>query len=190
MKPIFFKEPADLRAWLEQNHDKALELLVGFYKKGSGKRGLSWSESVDEALCFGWIDGRQHPIDADSYALRFTPRKPKSTWSTVNINKVAALIEQGRMTPAGLAAFERREAARSGIYAFEQGEVAFDPASLSIFKANKKAWAYFSACPPWYRKNTTWWVVSAKQESTRQRRLQQLIADSEQGLYIKSQRRR
>jgi uncharacterized protein YdeI (YjbR/CyaY-like superfamily) len=180
--PIFFATPADFRAWLEAHHADTPELLVGFYKKGSGKPSITWPESVDEALCFGWIDGVRRSLDADSYTIRFTPRRPRSTWSAVNIKRVAELTEMGRMRPAGLKAFESRTEDNSGIYAYEQREnAALDPAQEEEFQANPTAWAFWQAQPPGYRKTATWWVVSAKQEATRRKRLATLIADSAAG---------
>jgi uncharacterized protein YdeI (YjbR/CyaY-like superfamily) len=182
MDPIFFEKPAELRAWLEQNHDSEKELFVGAYKKATGKPSLTWPEIVDEALCFGWIDGIRRGIDAESWSIRLTPRKPTSNWSSVNIRRVAELEEQGRMTPAGRAAFERRSAARSGIYSYEQRKNAqFEPAQEREFKANEEAWAFFQSQPPGYRRTATHWVVTAKREDTRRKRLATLIEDSAGG---------
>jgi uncharacterized protein YdeI (YjbR/CyaY-like superfamily) len=189
MRPVFFAKPADFRKWLERHHAIEKELLVGFYKKGTGKASITWPESVDQALCFGWIDGIRKSFDADSYTIRFTPRKAGSTWSVININKVAALTEAGLMMPAGLAAFEKRTASKSAIYSFEQAAVVFTPAQEKQFKRHKKAWNYFKQEAPSYRKAATWWVISAKQEVTRQKRLAILIADSTMGLRIASLRR-
>ena len=180
--PTFFATPSDFRAWLEAHHDTASELLVGFYKKGSGKPSITWPESVDEALCFGWIDGIRNSLDADSYTIRFTPRTARSTWSAVNIKRVAELTELGRMRPAGLKAFAARTEDNSGIYAYEQREnAALDPAYEQEFQTNPAAWAFWQAQPPGYRKTATWWVVSAKQDATRRKRLATLIADSAAG---------
>lgn len=179
--PHFFATQTDFRKWLQKNHQKETELLVGFYKVGSGKPSISWPQSVDEALCFGWIDGVRSSIDKDSYTIRFTQRKPRSLWSTVNIKKVAALTKQGLMQPAGQASFEKRTAAKSSIYAHENEEDGFDKSFEKIFKANKKAWAYFQLLAPSYRKLSTHWVMGAKQAPTRLKRLHQIIADSEQG---------
>lgn len=165
----------------EKNHAKQTELLVGFYKVGSGKPSMTWSQSVDEALCFGWIDGVRRSIDEDSYQIRFTQRKPSSIWSTVNIKKVEALTKQGLMQPAGLAIFEARKAGRSGIYAHEKSEALFTAAFLKLFKTNKKAWEYFQSLAPSYRKVSTHWVMSAKQAATQLKRLEQLIAESAAG---------
>jgi uncharacterized protein YdeI (YjbR/CyaY-like superfamily) len=182
MEPTFFPTPADFRAWLERHHATETELLVGYYKKGSGKPSITWPESVDEALCFGWIDGIRRRIDDESYSIRFTPRKPTSNWSSVNIERVAELREEGRMRPAGLAAFERRSEARSGIYSYEQRKAArFDADQEREFRANEAAWSFFQAQPPGYRQQSTYWVVSAKREDTRRKRLASLIELSAAG---------
>jgi uncharacterized protein YdeI (YjbR/CyaY-like superfamily) len=183
--PIFFANPAEFRAWLEAHHEDARELWVGFYKKDSGRPSITWPESVDEALCVGWIDGIRKTIDATSYKIRFTPRKSTSTWSAVNIARVAELTREKRMRPAGLAAFEQRKEAKSAIYAYEQRQnAAFDPAEEQQFRANAKAWRFFETQPPGYRTTATWWVISAKRPETRQKRLATLIADSAAGLPI------
>jgi uncharacterized protein YdeI (YjbR/CyaY-like superfamily) len=180
--PRFFATAGAFRAWLCGNHDRSSELLVGFYRKGSGKRSITWPESVDEALCYGWIDGVRRSLDDDSYTIRFTPRKPRSIWSNVNIAKVQALLAVGRMMPAGVAAWERRDPARSGIYLFERSDtVAFDAAATRQFKANRAAWTFFQAQPPGYRRLATHYVVSAKRPDTRARRLAALIAHSASG---------
>jgi uncharacterized protein YdeI (YjbR/CyaY-like superfamily) len=181
MTPIFFATQNEFREWLQKNHLKETELYVGFYKVSSGKPSMTWSQSVDQALCFGWIDGVRYSIDNDSYKIRFTPRKKKSIWSAVNIKKVESLIEQGLMQAAGLEIFQHRTESKSGIYAFENEEVKFSPELEKIFKANKPAWDYFQSLAPTYRKPSAKWVMSAKQESTRLKRLNELIADSEQG---------
>jgi uncharacterized protein YdeI (YjbR/CyaY-like superfamily) len=180
-KPAFFPTPGDFRRWLEKNHAKAAELSVGFYKRGSGRPSITWPEAVDEALCFGWIDGVRHRIDERSYRIRFTPRKPKSIWSNVNVKRVAALKKLGRMAAAGLAAFAKADPKRSGIYAYERRNARLAPADEKRFRANKKAWTFFKAQAPWYQRILTYWVVSAKREETRQTRLAALIADSEAG---------
>jgi uncharacterized protein YdeI (YjbR/CyaY-like superfamily) len=185
MEPTFFTEPAELRAWLEEHHAEATELLVGFHKKGSGRPSITWPESVDQALCFGWIDGVRRGIDEDSYTIRFTPRKKRSNWSAKNIKRVAELSREGLMRPAGLAAFEARTEDRSGIYAYEQRKTAkLDKDQERQLRANKKAWEFFQAQPAWYRRTATWWVISAKKEETRKRRLATLIDDSAQGRTI------
>jgi uncharacterized protein YdeI (YjbR/CyaY-like superfamily) len=185
MEPTFFPTPEDFRAWLDANHARETELLVGFYKKGTRKPSITWPESVDEALCYGWIDGVRRSLGDEAYTIRFTPRKQKSTWSAVNINRVGELIELGRMQPAGLKAFHAREESNSRIYAYEnRDKAAFDEALEARFRANEKAWSFFQAQPPGYRRTCTFWVVSAKQEATRLRRLDQLIADSAAGRRI------
>ena len=179
MKPKFFPTQTDFRRWLEENHERETELLVGFYKVGSGKPSMTWSESVDQALCFGWIDGVRRSIDGESYSIRFTPRKPKSVWSAVNIKKVEELTAKGLMRSAGLAAFERRDEDKSRIYAYEKQAAKLSDECEKQFKANKKAWEFFQNQAPSYRKMVIHWVMSAKQEETRQRRLEKLIAESE-----------
>ena len=189
MKPKFFPDPLKFRKWLDKNHNKKKELLIGFYKKSSGKPSITWPESVDQALCFGWIDGIRKSIDEESYSIRFTPRNPKSTWSAVNIKKVEELKKLGLMKPAGLAAYKKREDKNSKIYSFEQKIVRFDPQYEKTFKKNKMAWNNFLLQPPYYRKTVIHWVMSAKQDETRLKRLDRLIKDSEAGLKIKEMRR-
>ena len=186
MKPTFFATPADFRDWLEKNHASAAELLVGYYKKGSGKPSITWPESVDEALCFGWIDGIRRSIDADSYSIRFTPRRARSIWSNVNTKRATELTEQGRMRPAGLKAFEARDPKRSGIYLFEQREKAqtLDPAFEAKFRKNRKAWAFFETQPPGYRRLMSLYVMSAKKEETRLKRLATVMRESAAGRRI------
>ena len=181
MTPIFFAKQSDFRKWLQKNHKKETELLVGFYKVGSGKPSMSWSQSVDEALCFGWIDGVRKSIDKDSYQIRFTQRKSTSIWSAINIKKISALTKDGLMQPAGLASFEKRVESKSKIYSHEKDEVELAQDLKKQFKANKKAWDYFQSLAPSYRKVSTHWVMSAKQETTRIKRLNQLISDSAAG---------
>jgi len=166
---------------LKKNHKKETELVVGFYKVGSGKPSMTWSQSVDEALCFRWIDGVRKSIDKDSYHIRFSQRKPSSIWSAINIQKVEDLTKQGLMQPAGLASFAKRKEERSNIYSHEIDEAKFSPAFEKEFKANKIAWKYFQSLAPSYKKTSTNWVMSAKQEATRVKRLTQLIAESEAG---------
>lgn len=191
MKPTFFASPADFGAWLEKHHETADEVWVGFYKKASGKPSLTWSEAVDEALCFGWIDSRQQGIDDESYAMRFTPRRSRSNWSLVNVRKVGKLKAEGRMRPPGLEAFERRADERSGTYSYEQRyDAKLDEASEERFRANEKAWAFFQSQPPWYRGTAIWLVVSAKRAETREKRLATLIEESEQGRRIRQLTRR
>lgn len=180
-KPKFFKTPADFRKWLDKNHDKETELLVGFYKTGSGKPSITWPESVDQALCFGWIDGIRRSIDEESYSIRFTPRKKSSIWSAVNIKKVAELKEKGLMMPAGLEAYSHRKEEKSNVYSFENKDKGLDDASIEKFKKNKKAWEFFQSQAPWYQRAASWWVISAKKEETREKRLSTLIEDSANG---------
>lgn len=181
MTPTFFKKQSNFRRWLEKHHDSSKELLVGFYKKSSGRPSIIWPESVDEALCFGWIDGIRRSIDDISYTIRFTPRKPISTWSAVNIKRAQELIEQGLMRDAGLKAFQARRENRSGIYSYEQRTEKLPDVYERQFKKNKTAWAFFEAQPPGYRKIVGWWIVSAKKEETRLSRLAKLIDESSQG---------
>jgi uncharacterized protein YdeI (YjbR/CyaY-like superfamily) len=179
MEPTTFERPEDFRAWLEQHHASERELWVGYYKKSSGKPSMTWPESVDEALCFGWIDGIRRSIDDERYMIRFTPRSPRSVWSAVNIGRVAALTEEGRMRPAGRKAFEARREDRSGIYSYERREEAvLDPAYERRFRARRKAWASFQAMPRSYRQGAIRWVMTAKKEETRERRLATLIESS------------
>jgi uncharacterized protein YdeI (YjbR/CyaY-like superfamily) len=177
--PKFFAKQSDFRKWLVKNHKKETELLVGFYKVGSSKPSMTWPQSVDEALCFGWIDGVRRNIDEESYSIRFTPRKPTSIWSAINIKKVADLTEKGLMMPPGLAAFEKRKEHRSRIYAYENEPVKLYPEFEKKFKANKKAWAFFTTQAPSYQKTIVHWIMRAKQESTRLKRIEQAITESE-----------
>jgi len=182
MDPVFFENPAAFRAWLEKNHDRESVLLVGYYNKASGRPSMTYPESVDEALCFGWIDGVRKNRDESSYTIRFTPRKPRSIWSTVNIGRAEELIAQGRMAPAGRSAFDARTEDRSRVYSFEQPEgPKLDDGSAAVFRDNPGAWEFFQAQAPSYQRACNWWVISAKQEATRQRRLQQLIDASARG---------
>ncbi len=181
VKPTFFARPADLRRWFEKNAARKAELLVGFHKRGSGKPSITWPESVDEALCVGWIDGVRRTIDATSYTIRFTPRRPGSMWSAINIAKMKELTAVGRMKPAGLAVFAARRADRSGYSAEQRMSAAFAPEQEKRFRKNARAWRFFSAQPRGYRGLATFWVVSAKKDETRERRLATLIADSTAG---------
>ena len=181
MEPTFFATPEEFRRWLRKHHRSAAELLVGFYKKGSGRPSITWPESVDEALCFGWIDGIRRTIDDESYTIRFTPRRKGSIWSNVNTRRAQELIEEGRMQPAGLCAFEARDPARTGIYSFERETAQFDVGMERRFKANRKAWEFFTSQPPGYRRLATHFVISAKRDETRARRLERLINDSAAG---------
>jgi uncharacterized protein YdeI (YjbR/CyaY-like superfamily) len=185
MDPTFFATPAAWRAWLARHHATAAELWVGFYKRGSGRPSITWPESVDQALCYGWIDGVRRSLGPESYAIRFTPRRPGSTWSKVNLQRVGELEALGLMQPAGQAAHAARTAAKSGIYAYEQRDQArLTPEQEREFKRNRKAWAYFQAEAPWYRRTATYWVISAKRAENRAKRLATLIADSAAGRRI------
>jgi uncharacterized protein YdeI (YjbR/CyaY-like superfamily) len=172
----FFKTPADFRKWLEKNHRKAAELWVGFHKKG-GKPSITWPESVREALAFGWIDGIRKSVDESSYTIRFSPRKATSVWSVINIRIAKELIEEGRMTPAGLRAFEARKENRSGIYSYENRPATLPPTFARKLRKSPASWKAFQELPPGHRRTVTWWVLSAKKEETRLSRLAQLIAD-------------
>ncbi len=180
--PVFFENAADFRGWLEKNHASATELLVGFHRKAPGRTSLTYSEALDEALCFGWIDGVRRSFGDGRWTIRFSPRKAKSIWSLVNIRHVERLEKEGRMAAPGRKTFEARDAKRSGVYSFEQRRVAtFDRETTRAFKARPKAWAFFESQPPGYRRIATFWVMSAKKPETRQRRLAQLIDDSANG---------
>lgn len=179
MKPMFFTKPADFRKWLQKNHAKEKELIVGFYKVDSGKPSMSWPESVDEALCFGWIDGIRKSIDEQSYQIRFTPRKASSIWSAVNIKKVEELKKLGLMQAPGIAAFEKLKEEKSKIYSHEKEEAKLPPHMEKEFKSNKKAWKYFLSLAPSYQKISIHWIVGAKQEATKIKRLHIIINDSE-----------
>jgi uncharacterized protein YdeI (YjbR/CyaY-like superfamily) len=187
MEPTFFATPEDWRAWLAEHHATRDELLVGFHKVGSGRPSITWPESVDEALCFGWIDGVRRRLDDVSYTIRFTPRRPASTWSAVNIRRFGELSAEGRVAPAGEAAFAARRPDRSGVYAYEQTHRTqeLSPEYAERLAADPAAAEFFSAQPPWYRRNTSYWVMSAKRAETRERRLQELITDSAAGRWIR-----
>ena len=178
MKPRFFPSPAAFRAWLQKNHARATEVLVGFWKRSTGKPSLTWSESVDVALCFGWIDGVRRTLGPDSYVIRFTPRKPTSDWSAINVGKAKALLRAGRMTAAGRRAFESRNRDKTPYSSELKHQAAFTPAQRKKLESNRKACAYFTAKPPWYRRSAIHWVNSAKREATRSSRLATLIAYS------------
>jgi uncharacterized protein YdeI (YjbR/CyaY-like superfamily) len=185
-EPIFFESPDAFYAWLEEHHETESEVYVGIWKKHTGKPSVTWSQAVDQALCFGWIDGRANSIDDDRYMQRFTPRKPGSNWSKVNVEKVARLRDAGLMRPAGEAAYERRRDDRTGVYSFERGEdPVLEPDQEERFRANEKAWEFFQSQAPWYRRTAIHLVVSAKRPETRERRLSQLIEDSAAGRRIK-----
>jgi uncharacterized protein YdeI (YjbR/CyaY-like superfamily) len=179
VRPKFFSTLAAWRTWLEANHANEQELWVGFYKRSSGHPSITWPEAVDGALCFGWIDGVRKSIDAVSYKIRFTPRKPRSAWSAINIKRTTELKRLGLMHASGLAAFEKREEKRSAIYAYEQRKTAKLPLDFEQqFQANEAAWEFFMSQPPWYQRTSTYWVISAKKEETRLKRLATLIRDS------------
>jgi uncharacterized protein YdeI (YjbR/CyaY-like superfamily) len=178
-KPQFFPDPAGWRAWLKKHHASTDELWVGFYKRDSGRPSITWPESVDGALCFGWIDGVRKRIDAFSYKIRFTPRKPRSTWSAINIKRATELSKLGLMHPAGLAAFEKREGTRSAIYAYEQRKTArLPPAFEKQFRDSAEAWSFFQAQAPWYQRTSIYWVISAKRLETQVKRLALLMSHS------------
>lgn len=180
MKATFFRTPLEFRKWLERHHDTTPELLVGFYKKGSGKPSITWPESVDEALCFGWIDGIRRTIDDERYVIRFTPRRKRSIWSAVNIKRMHELLRLGRVRPAGRRAFDARDPKRSAVYSYEQRQKdqQLAPAYAAELKENSKAWTFFRSQAPWYQRTVSRWVMSAKKEETKLRRLATLIDDS------------
>jgi uncharacterized protein YdeI (YjbR/CyaY-like superfamily) len=174
--PTFFESPAKFRAWLQKHHRTATELWVGYRKKKTGQPSITWQESVDEALCFGWIDGIRKSVDADSYMNRFTPRRPGSFWSAVNTRRADELIKDGRMRAAGRKAYEARDAAKTAAHSSQRASPRLDRRRESIFRASRVAWEFFQAQPAGYKRLATWWVVSAKRDETRARRLDQLIA--------------
>jgi uncharacterized protein YdeI (YjbR/CyaY-like superfamily) len=183
--PTYFATPAEFRSWLEKHHETSTELWVGFHKRASGRPSITWPEAVDQALCFGWIDGVRKTVDESSYTNRFTPRKARGTWSAINIKRAKELIEMGVMSPAGLRAFQRRPPDRSAIHSYEQRQAASLTGEYERrFRANKEAWGFFGAQPPWYRRAAIHWVMSAKREETRVRRLGRLIEDSQNGRRI------
>jgi uncharacterized protein YdeI (YjbR/CyaY-like superfamily) len=171
----------ELRQWLEENHDQVGEVWIGFYKKSSRKKGITYAEAVDEALCFGWIDGIRKKVDDDSYMNRFTPRRPGSNWSAVNIKHVEELLQEGRMRPSGLAAFEARDQAKKQRYSYEERPRKLDDVYESQFQEHPTAWEFFQAEAPYYQRGASWWVMSAKREETRQKRLATLIEVSAKG---------
>jgi uncharacterized protein YdeI (YjbR/CyaY-like superfamily) len=185
MKPVYFAMPAEFRRWLERHHASTPELWVGFYKKHTGRPSMTWPEAVAEALCFGWIDGIRKSVDAARYVNRFTPRRPGSNWSAVNVRLVQELIASGRMRPAGLKAFEGRRPEKAGQYSYEQRKTArLTPEMEAAFRANPDAWRFFESQPPGYRQLMTFWIMSAKQDATRGRRLAALIEASAEGRRI------
>lgn len=180
----FFESPDDFAGWLEKHHDSRDELWVGFYKKDSGRPSITWPESVDEALCFGWIDGIRRKVDEISYAIRFTPRRPDSVWSKRNIERYEILEREGRIHPAGKASYSSRDDERSGIYSYEQRPERLPKDLEKPLRANKAAWKFYQSQPPWYRRAANWWIVSAKRDSTKRKRLAKLIEDSAAGRTI------
>lgn len=189
-EPTFFPTPTKFRQWFERNHATASELWVGLHKRHTGTRSITWPEAVDEALSYGWIDGIRKSIDGERYMIRFTPRKPGSNWSAINIRRVAELTAEGRMQPAGIKAFERRSEAKSAIYSYEKRPQAFDPEAERIFRKNKNAWQFFQAQAPYYRRLMIYWTVSAKKPETRARRLAELMDYSAKGERIEPMRKR
>lgn len=181
MGAAYFTSASEFRGWLEARHAIETELLVGIHGKASGKGGLTYAEALDEALCFGWIDGVRRRLDADSYSIRFTPRRPRSIWSLVNVRHATRLIATARMRPAGRTAFNARDKRRTGIYSFERRPQSLPPPLKKVFQANGKAWAFWIAQPPGYRRTATWWVISAVKEETRLRRLDKVIGVSSCG---------
>jgi uncharacterized protein YdeI (YjbR/CyaY-like superfamily) len=183
--PTFFKTPAALRRWFQAHHATRAELWIGFYKKDSGRGGVVYRQALDEALCVGWIDGMVRRVDELSYMQRFTPRRPRSTWSAVNVAKITALIAEGRVQPAGLAAFERRTPDRPAVYSYEQRRAAaLSPAERRAVKADPAAWRFFEAQPPHYKRSIALWIQDAKKEETRERRLAVLIDCSARGRLV------
>jgi uncharacterized protein YdeI (YjbR/CyaY-like superfamily) len=184
MRVLFFEAPVRLRSWFARRHSRAKELWLGFRKRATGKPSVTWPEAVDEALCVGWIDGVRRSLDGASYVIRFTPRRPGSRWSLVNVRRVRALERAGRMRAAGRAAFAKRDAKKTGAYAHEREHASFSPVQLAAVRADAAAWRFFSAQPPWYRRTATYWVVSARREETRARRMAALIRASAAGRRI------
>ena len=180
-KVVHFSSPDEFRVWLEKNHASATELWLGFYKKSSKKQGITYLEALDEALCFGWIDAVRYSVDAESYTIRFTPRKAKSIWSLVNVRRVKALLKAKKMVEPGIKAFEAREKHRTGIYAFEQKRPGLSAKYKKLLRANRSAWEFFAKQAPWYQRTAGYWVSSAKLEETRARRLAKLMEVSAAG---------
>ncbi len=180
--PIFFAKPAAFRAWLEKNQEVKREQWIGFHRKASGRPSITWPEAVDEALCFGWIDGLRKTIDAESYKIRFTRRRPTSNWSAINIARMKELIRERRTRGAGIKTFQKRVPERSGIYSYENRKTAtLSDAAVELFRAESAAWEFFQRQPASYRQTAIWWVVSAKRPQTQQDRLRKLIAFSKAG---------
>ncbi len=189
MKAKHFKTAAEFRAWLAKHHGSETELIVGYYKKETGKPSMTWPESVDEALCYGWIDGVRRSIDGESYCIRFTPRTAKSNWSAINIRRANELIEAKRMRAAGLKAFEARKEQRFGTYSYETRKEQLDEPYQGLLKKNKQAWTFYQSCSPAYRRKVNWWVVSAKREETRLERLRKLVDLCAQGKSLEPARK-
>ncbi len=181
---VYFGSPEEFRAWLEVHHASAAELWVGFHKRATGRPSMTWPQSVDEALCFGWIDGLRKSVDAARYKIRFTPRRPTSNWSAINVARAAELVAERRMRAPGLLAYENRREDRTARYAYEQEGARLSETHERDFRRDPKAWAFYQAQPPWYRRTTGWWVASAKREETRERRLRELMARSREGRWI------
>ena len=180
--PLYFATPAAFRVWLEKNHQTKSEQWIGFYRKASGRPSITWAEAVDEALCFGWIDGLRKTIDASSYKIRFTPRRPSSNWSATNIARMKALIREDRVRPAGITVFQRRTPAKSRVYSYENRKAArLSSAATKLFRAESTEWRFFQQQPASYRQAAIWWMVSAKRPQTQNNRLQRLIASSKAG---------
>ena len=182
---VVFPSPAKFRAWLRAHHASETELLVTIRKVGSTRTGITYAEALDEALCYGWIDGVRRRIDDESFSIRFSPRKPKSIWSRINVAHIKRLMAESRMQKAGLAAWDAREEKRTGVYSFEQSSHEMPAAYVRAFRARAKAWKWFQAQAPWYRRTITYWVTSAKKEETRKRRLEVLIAKSAAGIRLR-----
>lgn len=187
--PQFFPTRHAFRQWLEHHHQTERELVVGFHRRDSGRPSLTWPESVEEALCFGWIDGVRHKLDDDRYTIRFTPRKPTSIWSRKNLATMERLLAERRVAPLGRRTYESRDKNKTNRYSFERDSTSFTPQQELAFRKNAKAWKFWEAQVPSYRKPATWWVVSAKQEATREKRLRTLINCSTKGLKIPPLRR-
>lgn len=185
MEPIYFRSGSEFRRWLQQNHAVAAEVLIGFFNKSSPQRGITYAEALDEALCFGWIDGLVRRVDAERHTRRFSPRKATSIWSNLNVNHIERLIREERMQPAGLAAFQRRSKAKTGVYSFENKPQSFPAQYAKRLRENRRAWGFWLAQPPGYRRTAIWWVVSAKQEATRERRFAGVVAESAAGRRLK-----
>lgn len=183
-EPEFLASGADFRAWLEEHHGDRDHLWIGFPKKGSGLDGISYAEALDEALCFGWIDGVRKNVDDGRWTIRFSPRKAASIWSAINIRRAEELAALGLLRPSGQRVFEARRDDRSRVYAYEQKTAEFDEVTAARFRAHREAWAYFGAQPKTYRQSATWWVISAKRQDTRERRLARLVADSDSGRWL------